>query len=99
MTSQCKNYNNEDCTTRTYEYERSYIVKTGEIKNYKVTLTRHYKPNAGSRIRREYTDEQKNIINQEYELLQNYTATSRVINKKYDFTVTPHFVKKWVIPK
>ncbi len=90
-------YNTEKGTLRTYQYERKYLTKNGEVRTSISTTTRLYKPNATKRVRRSYNEEQKEIIRQEYELIKNYTATSRVINQKYDFITSPHFIKKVVL--
>lgn len=86
-------------TLRTYTYERKYLTKNGEIRTSKITTTRLYKPNATKRIRRTYSDDEKEIIKNEYELMKNYAVTSRVINKKYDFITTPHYIKQVVNDK
>lgn len=92
-----KDYNTDEGTLRTYQYERKYLTKSGEVRTSTTRTTRLYKPNATKRIRRTYNEEQKEIIRKEYELIKNYTATSRVINQKYDFTTSPHFIKKVVL--
>lgn len=96
MSSFVKDENNEDSTIRTYQYERRYLTKSGDIRTSIITTSRTYRPNASSRLRRTYTDEQKEFIKFEYELLKNYSATSRIISKKYNFIASAHYVKKIV---
>ena len=87
---------NENSTIRTYQYERQYLTKSGEVRTSIIKTTRTYKPNASLRTRIIYTDEQKDVIREEYNLLKNYSLTSRIINKKYNFKTTPHYIKKVV---
>jgi hypothetical protein len=97
MSSFVKDENTEDSTIRTYQYERRYLTKNGDIRTSVITTTRKYKPNASSRLRRTYTEAQKNIIKYEYGLLKNYSATSRIISKKYGFLASAHYVKQVVL--
>ena len=84
----------DDFTQRTYTYQRQYVLKDGTIKTCEIKNKRVYKPNCTKRVRLKFTDEQKIIIIEKYEKNKNYSQTAREINENYDFTITPHFVKK-----
>ena len=72
----------------TYKVEQKYVLKDGTIKTCWVNKKKY------PRKTKIYSDEEKQIVIDEYKIIKNYTITSRTLSQKKVLQISPYQVTK-----